>query len=248
MAFLALIVTLSGVSLAQQQRSEQKTVSLSRLQEQETQNGQLLYSLIMQSRQPLLRVTSRGNAGVMATTRLLEYFSPGTKLQVAGQLYSIQAVDVTNSSWAGISTWEDFFTPPVGRIFRFHFGTPLILQVPPFEPGASSFPVPALFFGTLVQRWQAWNGPALPINEERLTLWLQDGGCIVSEYRLQGQPLLFSPEYRSPGFLGHITYQCREEALAEQRTVTALARFAFFAGSGLCTDQGWGATQVTTNS
>jgi CRISPR/Cas system endoribonuclease Cas6 (RAMP superfamily) len=249
MPFLALVIALSAIPSAQQQEREQKTVSLLfPLQEQEVKDGHLLYSLIAQSRWPLLRVTGWGNAGVAAATKLLERLLPGTGLQVAGQHYHVQAVDVTNSGWAGISTWEDFLAPPIGRFFRFQFGTPLVLQAPPFAPGASSFPVPPLFFGKLAQRWHALGGPALPINEMRLATWLQDGGCIVADYRLQGRPLVLSPGCRTLGFLGHITYRCREETPVEQQMLTALARFAFFAGSGLAVAQGLGATQVAVDS
>jgi CRISPR/Cas system endoribonuclease Cas6 (RAMP superfamily) len=75
--------------------------------------------------------------------------------------------------------------------------------------------------------------------------WLQDGGCPVTDYCLQGRPVALSPECRPLGFLGHITYRCREDTPAEQQTLTALARFAFFTSTGFFTDQGLGATRVT---
>lgn len=247
MSFLALVIALSAIPFAQQLERADGAFSLPFLrQEQEIRNGPLLYSLIMHSQYPLLRVTGWGNTGMIEATTLLERLLPGTRIQIAGRLYGVQSIDVTNSGWAGISTWEDFLAPPVGRLFRFHFGTPLVIQAPG-SPGASSFPTPPLFFGNLAQRWQALGGPALPSDEVHLATWLQGGGCIVADYRLQGQPVVLSPACRSLGFLGHVTYRCREEAPVEQQMLTALARFAFFAGSGLAVARGLGATRVAVD-
>jgi CRISPR-associated endoribonuclease Cas6 len=250
MPFLALVIALSAAAYQQNGRGDRiltEAPSLLFIQpDQEAKEEGLLFSLVKQpSWHPLLRITTHGSAGIATATRLLEHLLPGSALRIAGQHYHVQAVELANSDWAGISTWEDFLAPPVGRFFQFYFGTPLVLYMPPFAPGAPSFPIPTLLFGNLAQRWQALGGPALPTNGSCLADWLQDGGCPVTDYCLQGRPVALSPEYRPLGFLGHITYRCRGDAPAEQQTLTALARFAFFTGTGFFTDQGLGATRVT---
>lgn len=68
---------------------------------------------------------------------------------------------------------------------------------------------------------------------------------MVSDYTLQGFPVVLSLEERTLGFLGRITYTCRGATTALQQVLTALTRFAFFAGVGLYHEQGMGTTRVT---
>lgn len=257
MPFLALVVVLSKRRLTSGRPRDDGTLSgaprlLPIQREQEQQLASVLFQLVPhKAGSPLLRIIACGESGMAAVTTLLERLVPGARIQIADQHYQVQAVDVARSDWAGISTWEDFLAPPAGRVFRFHFATPVVLGAFPPDAGAreldpsSFFPGPIPLFENLEHRWHALGGPALPTDAASLRDFLRDGGCIVTDYHLQGRPVAVSPAQPPPGFLGQITYTCRREALAFQSTLTALARFAFFAGVGFATERGLGATRVT---
>lgn len=257
MLFLALVATLSEVSSRRQSRKKNEIAPgvsppvLAEL-EQEKRGAHLVFQLVPRSsRFPLLRVVMCEENGMATRTTVLEQLVPGTRLQIAEQFYQVQAVDVGRSTWAGISTWEDFLAEPAGRAFRFHFGTPVVLGTSPSAAGMREldpgpfFPGPIPLFENLLEHWQILGGPALPTDQVALRDFLRDGGCIVTDYHLQGRPVVVSSAQHSPGFLGHIVYTCRKEAPAFQSTLTALARFAFFAGVGKALERGLGATRVT---
>ena len=165
---------------------------------------------------------------------------------MAGRSYSVQAVEVAQAGGAGISTWDDFLVPPVGRFFHFELETPLVIASPaPLLGGAPSFPVPTVVFAHLADQWQEHGGPAFALNTALVQDWLHEGGCVVTDYHVQGRPVALSHEDHPLGFLGTLTYTCRTAAPEAQQVLTALARFACFAGVGLHTEQGLGITRIT---
>src|SRR5581483_7087114 len=125
-------------------------------------------------------------------------------------------------------------------------GTPLVVPsiAETGEQSAFSFPHPLPVFAELVRRWRDLGGPPLPANVLSLC---EEGGCVVADYRLRTSPLAI-PEGDRPGFLGWIAYECRGASTDCVAALTALARFAFFAGVGCYTSRGMGATRVTIES
>jgi CRISPR/Cas system endoribonuclease Cas6 (RAMP superfamily) len=71
---------------------------------------------------------------------------------------------------------------------------------------------------------------------------VQAAGCILSEYRLETAE---STTQAHPGFLGWVEYTCRAREIAAIASLNALARLAFFTGSGYLTGLGMGTTAVT---
>jgi len=103
------------------------------------------------------------------------------------------------------------------------------------------FPDPQTLFSSVLRHWRTLDGPFLPHSGEQIT---QIARCVVSEYRLEtaccvlaGRPHL--------GFLGWIEYTCRASGARAVTSLNALARLAFFTGSGYLTEHGMGVTTVT---
>jgi hypothetical protein len=67
--------------------------------------------------------------------------------------------------------------------------------------------------------------------------------CVVSEYRLETADYILAGQAH-PGFLGWIEYVCRTRESSVIVSLNALARLAFFSGSGYLTERGMGVTAV----
>ena len=73
---------------------------------------------------------------------------------------------------------------------------------------------------------------------------LEDGSIVLADYRLSGCQMLLDGQSHL-GFRGSISYHCHHSLETVRIMLTALARFAFFAGAGIETTRGLGATRVT---
>jgi CRISPR-associated endoribonuclease Cas6 len=189
-----------------------------------------------------LRVTALAEEGLSSMSALLQAIACSPVLTWQRGEWALEATDMTQSRWAGISDWADFMAKPKGRTLTFHFGTPLVLpaQTEGDRGSIAHFPHPRPVFEMLARKWQELGGPALP--SDVLSLCDQ-GGCVVSDYRLSGSRIPL-PDRNHLGFLGWIAYQCRSESGDCIAALTALARFAFFAGVGCLTSWGMGATRI----
>ena len=160
-------------------------------------------------------------------------------------LYEVQAIDLTNPRWAGISTWADLLPQQTERFMHFSFATPLITA----EPGRQQnrnvlpFPEPLTLFSSLAQRWQTLEGPTLAGSIEQL---IRASACVVSRYLLHS--LTREGSVPAPvGYLGWIEYECLRYNRATA-SLNALARLAFFAGTGYLTAYGMGSTTTRLSS
>lgn len=159
--------------------------------------------------------------------------------------YEMQAIDLTNPRWAGISTWADLLPQRTERFMRFSFTTPLITA----EPGRQQnrnvlpFPEPLPLFSGLAQRWQTLGGPTLAGSAEQL---IRASACVVSRYRLR-TPTREGSLPAPVGYLGWIEYECLRyhPAIA---SLNALARLAPFTGAGYLTACGMGSTTTRLSS
>src|SRR5262249_47299815 len=145
--------------------------------------------------------------------------------------YTCDSTNLSHSVWAGLSTWADFLTPPYGHTIRFHLGTPLVLT-----KETAHFPSPRLLIRRLVHRWHMLGGPPLPTDIEPL---LDNGSIVIADYRLIARRMHLG-EQDQLGFRGWISYECLTKHVDAQAALTALARFAFFAGIGDLTQFGMG--------
>ncbi len=73
---------------------------------------------------------------------------------------------------------------------------------------------------------------------------VQAARCVVTEYCLETAESTLE-EHSHPGYLGWIEYTCRTQEMTTVASLNALARLAFFTGSGYLTERGMGATAVT---
>lgn len=203
----------------------------------------LCWLLASENDQFQLRITAQDEEGLPFLPALLDVLTMPAPFQLGHRRYRVQAVDPSRSAWAGLATWADFLAPPYGTTIRLHLGTPMVLPKPTEGP-RRHFPAPQVLFADLTRRWQAWGGPSCPLDLRALLPLLEDGSIVLADYDLRVAPLDLDHADQL-GFLGWMSYHCRARTPAVQATLTALARFAFFAGVGDWTERGMGAAQVT---
>jgi CRISPR-associated endoribonuclease Cas6 len=174
---------------------------------------------------------------------LLQAPTSRPRIEFAQQCYAIESVDLTDPLWTGISTWTDLLNARHGVRMRFTFATPLVTAQR--EQGTESnilpFPDPQTLFSRLLHHWRELGGPPLPYAGEQM---VQAAGCILSEYRLETAESSAQAQAH-PGFLGWVEYTCRAGEITAVASLNALARLAFFTGSGYLTALGMGTTAVT---
>ena len=172
---------------------------------------------------------------------VLQALTSRSRIEFARQCYAVESVDLTDPLWTGISTWTDLLNARHGVRMRFTFATPLVTA--DRERGTDSnvlpFPDPQALFSSVLRHWRGLDGPPLPYAGEQM---VQAAGCILSEYRLETAE---STTQAHPGFLGWVEYTCRAREIAAIASLNALARLAFFTGSGYLTGLGMGTTAVT---
>jgi hypothetical protein len=101
-------------------------------------------------------------------------------------------------------------------------------------------PDPQTLFTSALRHWRLLDGPLLPYTGTRMA---QVAKCVVSEYRLETADYILAG-HAHPGFLGWIEYVCRTRESSVIVSLNALARLAFFSGSGYLTERGLGVTAV----
>lgn len=263
MSFVALVVNLKSMSTDRSIEQESVTdaaaymspyemfaavdIDLLSTLQYSLERGHLTLSMIKHGRGALsLRVTAMAEEGHSSMSELLQAIALHPVLNWRQRQWAVEATDLTHSRWAGTSAWADFLAEPAGRTLNFHLGTPLVVSSPAAasEGRTSHFPHPRLVFAELARRWRDLGGPTLPAD---LLSRCEQGGCVVADYRLYGSTIAL-PEGGRQGFLGWIVYQCRSGSPDFVAALTALARFAFFAGLGHFTTCGMGATRVTIGS
>jgi CRISPR-associated endoribonuclease Cas6 len=198
-----------------------------------------------ESRRVSLRVTALGEAECASIPPLLDTLAAHPSFQIGKRHYTVEAVDLSRSAWAGLATWADFLAPPYGRTIRLHLGTPLVLS-PESTPERRGhhFPSPRPLFAELAQRWDGLSGPPLPVGSLALSPLLEDGSIVVADHRLRSTQVLLDGR-KQLGLVGWVCYECRTQVPAARTTLVALARFAFFAGVGDATSLGMGAARAT---
>ena len=168
--------------------------------------------------------------------------APGPVLHYAGQDCEVESVDLSNTRWAGTASWPDIVNGRPGKRMKFVFTTPLFTSPRDDRQRntALPFPDPLTLFTAVQQQWQSLNGPMLPYSGEQAVHLAK---CMVTEYHLETVKRVF-PDGCSIGYLGWIEYTCLFQEEAAIASLNALARLAFFTGSGYLTERGMGVTTV----
>jgi len=193
---------------------------------------------------PSLRITTLSEMGSLSIPFFLDTLTTRRDLRIGTRRYRVSEALLSHSPWAGLSSWSDFLAPPYGQTVRLHLGTPLVLPKNAVTALGYHFPVPCQIFAELARRWQELGGPPLPIAPHDLLPWLLDGSIVLADYHLHGCQVLLEGSLQT-GFRGWISYQYRSSVEAARVLLTALSRFAFFAGVGTRTERGMGETRVT---
>jgi len=195
--------------------------------------------------QQIVRVTVCGQHALTISNALLSTLAEQPMISYEHLSYQVLSVDLEPIPGAAVSTWTDLLVPPSRRALRLHFVTPVIFTgAKEGSAGGEVFPQPLQVFSTLLDRWREIGGPVFA---QDVLPWLQRYECIVSDYRLQAEPIGLGTEAGSvavyPGWKGWITYTCREPQSACMSTLHALARLACFTGVGDYTELGLGVTR-----
>ncbi len=211
-------------------------------QDSHRENGFTFAFIHNEPHHPTLRITALGEPSISSIPHLLHTLMQHPPLHLGDHWYTCDSTDLSHSTWAGLSTWADFLVPPYGHTIRLHLGTPLILvKTKPAARETTHFPSPRPLITRLAHRWHALGGPPLPANIEPL---LDNGSIVLADYHLQAKHIALN-EQDHLGFCGWISYECRTKSTVARVALTALARFAFFAGIGDFTQFGMGTTRVS---
>lgn len=194
------------------------------------------------ARRTLMRLTCCSQARD-APGMVLEALTSRPTLEFGQRCYEVESVDSIDPVWTGTSTWLDLLNEQYRMRMRFTFATPLVTinQECASNNNALPFPDPQTLFLSLLLHWRALGGPPLPYREEQM---VQAARCVVTEYNLETAERTLE-EHSHLGYLGWIEYTCRTREMTAVTSLNALARLAFFTGSGYLNEQGMGATAVT---
>jgi hypothetical protein len=180
---------------------------------------------------------------VIASLHELASRSP---LHLCQRRYEVASIELTHPFWSRVNSWADIMAPSAARIMRFSFATPLITKesVNQTSRDALPFPEPIPLFSSVIDSWLGLGGPGLPTDARQL---VQATECVISLYRLRTYPVAIG-EHSFTGYLGWIEYECRQSDHPYLASLNALARLAFFTGTGYHTAQGMGVTNVRLRS
>ena len=193
-----------------------------------------------------VRVTVCGQHALTISNALISTLAEQPMISCEHLSYQVLSVDLERTPAAAVSTWTDLLVPPSRRALRLHFVTPAIFTGAKGGPARGEvFPQPLQVFSRLLDRWREMGGPVFAHD---VLGWLQRCECIVSDYRLQAEPIGLSTADGDvavcPGWRGWITYTCREPQSACMSTLHVLARLACFTGVGDYTEVGLGVTRT----
>ena len=191
-----------------------------------------------QGQEATIRVTLVGQEALSTLHSVLHVLS-GRPIQACSETsYQVMAFDLTHPQWSAVWGWADLLRPCYNRCIRLQFVSPVQLTSPGTD--AWCFPNAHPLFSELLQSWQQLHGPAF---SDSVAGYLQEGRCVVSDYRLSLQQGRDKHE-TSTGLCGSIRYECRTQNMVCITALHALARLAFFTGVGKATRQGMGMIQV----
>lgn len=143
--------------------------------------------------------------------------------------------------WAGTATAQALVEthllatePP--RQWRLRFATPTTFHA---AGGHLPFPLPGALIGSWLRRWQAFG----PVNLPDDLADLAQQKAVISGYRLQTVPVRDGKRL-TIGCVGQLTLAAPTLKPGERAAIDLLVAYAFWAGSGHRTTQGFGMTRL----
>jgi CRISPR-associated endoribonuclease Cas6 len=155
-----------------------------------------------------------------------------------------------SSPWAGYTSFGQLYQQAqAADEIALEFTSPTVFSFGRQAWGQKAVPLPdpALVFGNLLKKWNAFCLPELILNEALLAY--ADENVVVKRYQLETKMQHFG---RSPqvGFVGSVTFALMGRDEADdlyRRQLNLLADFAFYSGVGYKTTQGMGQCRRITN-
>jgi len=150
-------------------------------------------------------------------------------------------LDPRQHPWAGRTTWDKLAAgaliearhPPLQ--IEVQFASPTTFRS---QERHQPFPLPGIVFRQWLEKWNAFS----PVTFPKETLAFVENRLVISRYRLESQVVRFG-EALFIGFVGRCTYRILEDDPYWRRVLHALARYAFFCGTGAKTSFGLGQTR-----
>lgn len=164
-----------------------------------------------------------------------------TQIELGGVAWRVAGVarTPTEHPWAGAASyaelWESRSEPPAA--WQIELATPTLFNG---ANGLFPFPLPAPLIKSWLRRWNAFCPHALIIDEALAEA--AQAGLAVEGYRLEAATQV-QANHETVGCTGQLTFAARGLRATKRRAVDALARFAFYCGSGRHTAQGMGLTR-----
>ncbi len=184
-----------------------------------------------------LRVTLAGEALFGTFIHRFLHGEARPAIRLGEVTFGVSEVLTTPGShpWAGYTTDEALLAEArVEDTIALAFASPFSFGLG--DNRAEIMPRPELLFGGLHKKWTAWCGLPLPAQPDRD--WLREH-VLVSEWRVRSRMLRYGLQPQI-GSEGEALFRLFDADEATQRTLNALADFAFFAGVGRKTTQGMG--------
>jgi len=165
-------------------------------------------------------------------------FAPGAAAQLDFAAFEVQAVafQPQEQPWAAQGSYRVLAerlvdAPP--RRFAFHLASPLAFHS---GGGTQPLPLPDLFFGNLLERWNAFAPLAFPVEMRRYAAEM----LVVSRFDLQSRAIHIKEGGLRVGAVGQVEFSARNADRYWLGMLGALAAFAQFSGVGSGTAQGLG--------
>ncbi|MCS7289333.1 MAG: CRISPR-associated endoribonuclease Cas6 [Roseiflexus sp.] len=165
-------------------------------------------------------------------------------LDLDGVLWRVERItgDPADDPWAGSSTYEKLASAVINRSaapsrWTFEFATPVTFR----QRGLNQpLPLPALVFGSLLERWNAFAPIAFPDEARRFA-----EECIaVSRFNLHSRSEPTKGGVPQIGATGRVTYAAVNRDRYWLACINTLARFALFSGIGASTTRGYGQARL----
>jgi len=164
-----------------------------------------------------------------------------SQLFLGSHRVDIQQVLFTREAapFSNLTNYEELYAGPPARSVCLHFVTPTSFRT---GRGNLPFPLPASLYRSLWQKWQRFAPPALQLDEGIVAIVEQS--LFPARYSLQTEVVSLKgiPQV---GCVGLCQFDLLKGVSTEdRRAITALSRFATYAGVGMKTTMGMGQTVV----
>jgi CRISPR-associated endoribonuclease Cas6 len=177
----------------------------------------------------------------LVTTLLV---NPPSEWDIGHHQFRVEGItcDPARHPWAG----QDSYTALAKRIethHRQHYALPRTVQLEFLSPTAFRsqemqipVPMPALVFGSLLDRWHTFGG--LPLDPA--TRAFTEQAVAISDYQLESRRVPHKDGAFRVGGIGRVAYTLRSNDPYRLAVMGVLADYAFYAGVGVQTASGMG--------